>query len=251
MGKKLDIMTISGIECYEENGTAYLKLEAVARGLGFTKTERSGNEVIRWSRVEQYLREFNAPTSGRNGYITECVFYRLAMKAKNDVAESFQRKIAEEILPTLRRTGHYEIQKPKNQMELLKHFFGAMQEIDAKVDSIADKADSLEKRYTELKNDTPLLGIDMDRVTNAVKRKGVELLGGKDSSAYSDRSLRSRTYNDIYNDLKRNFGVSSYKAIKRCECQTAVDIINSYKLPYVLEREIADTNAQITMEVGK
>lgn len=31
-----EIMNISGIECYEKDGTAYLKLETVARGLGFT-----------------------------------------------------------------------------------------------------------------------------------------------------------------------------------------------------------------------
>ena len=31
-----EILNIDGIECYEENGTADLKLEAVARGLGFT-----------------------------------------------------------------------------------------------------------------------------------------------------------------------------------------------------------------------
>lgn len=31
-----DVMNISGIECYEREGTAYLKLETVARGLEFT-----------------------------------------------------------------------------------------------------------------------------------------------------------------------------------------------------------------------
>lgn len=33
------IENICGVECYEENGTAYLKLESVARGLGFTQTQ--------------------------------------------------------------------------------------------------------------------------------------------------------------------------------------------------------------------
>ena len=34
-----EILNIDGVECYEENGTAYLKLEAVARGLGFTRSK--------------------------------------------------------------------------------------------------------------------------------------------------------------------------------------------------------------------
>lgn len=31
------IISIDGVECYEKDGTAYLKLETVARGLGFTE----------------------------------------------------------------------------------------------------------------------------------------------------------------------------------------------------------------------
>ena len=65
---ELQIMNISGIECYEKDGTAYLKLETVARGLGFTRCAESGNEVVRWERVDKYLREIGfMPTSGHDG----------------------------------------------------------------------------------------------------------------------------------------------------------------------------------------
>lgn len=40
MENKMEIITIDGVECYELNGTAYLKLETVARGLGFTQTQK-------------------------------------------------------------------------------------------------------------------------------------------------------------------------------------------------------------------
>ena len=45
----LSIMTIGGVECYEQDGIVYLRLDTVARGLGFTRVAESGNEVIRWS----------------------------------------------------------------------------------------------------------------------------------------------------------------------------------------------------------
>lgn len=102
-----EIMTISGIPCYEKNGTAYLNLEAVARGLGFTNIATSGNEVVRWKRVEGYLKELGVTTCGHDGYIPESVFYRLAMKAKNEAAEAFQAKIAEEVIPSIRKHGAY------------------------------------------------------------------------------------------------------------------------------------------------
>lgn len=106
-----EIMTISGIPCYEKNGTAYLNLEAVARGLGFTYVATSGNEVVRWKRVEGYLKELGVATCGYDEYIPESVFYRLAMKAKNEVAEAFQAKIAEEVIPSIRKHGAYMTQE--------------------------------------------------------------------------------------------------------------------------------------------
>ena len=102
-----DIMNISGIECFEKDGTAYLKLETVARGLGFTQTAKSGNEVVRWERVHKYLEELGIPTCGDAGFIPENVFYRLAMKAKNEAAENFQAKIADEVIPSIRKHGAY------------------------------------------------------------------------------------------------------------------------------------------------
>lgn len=112
------IINISGVSCYEKDGTAYLSLEAVARGLGFTRIAASGNEVIRWETVRKYLHELGVPTSwhedsqlvGKDGlpdYIPENIFYRLAMKAKNEAAEKFQAKIADEVIPSIRKHGMY------------------------------------------------------------------------------------------------------------------------------------------------
>ena len=104
---ELQILNVDGIECYEKDGTAYLKLETVARGLGFTE-KKDGVEYIRWARVEKYLSELNFATCGeRPDFIPENVFYRLAMKAKNEAAEKFQAKVADEIIPSIRKHGIY------------------------------------------------------------------------------------------------------------------------------------------------
>lgn len=106
-----EIMNISGIECYEKDSTAYLKLETVARGLGFTKTEiKNGTEYIsvRWERVFAYLDEIGFDHKWeKEGFIPENIFYRLAMKAKNEAAEKFQAKVADEIIPSIRKNGGY------------------------------------------------------------------------------------------------------------------------------------------------
>lgn len=115
---ELQIINIDGVECYEKDGTAYLKLETVARGLGFTET-KSGKEYVMWRRVDGYLTELGFGTSAeRPEYIPENIFYRLAMKAKNEAAEKFQAKVADEIIPSIRKTGGYQSHTPQGK-ELL------------------------------------------------------------------------------------------------------------------------------------
>ena len=102
-----EIINIGGVDCYEKDGVVYLRLETVARGLGFTRIAASGNEVVRWGRVDGYLLELGVPTCGHDGFIPENIFYRLAMKAKNETAEKFQAKIADEVIPSIRKHGMY------------------------------------------------------------------------------------------------------------------------------------------------
>lgn len=112
-----NIETICGVECYEKDGTAYLKLETVARGLGFTEIAASGNECIRWRTVKKYLENLGIAESCDGNlpdFIPENIFYRLAMKAKNETAEAFQAKVADEIIPSIRKHGGYI----ENQEEL-------------------------------------------------------------------------------------------------------------------------------------
>ncbi len=102
-----NLQIISGVSCYEEKGTAYLRLEDVARGLGFTDSSKNG-EYVRWARVDKLLGDIGFATCGeRPDYIPENIFYRLAMKAKNETAEKFQALVADEIIPSIRKTGGY------------------------------------------------------------------------------------------------------------------------------------------------
>ena len=121
---------------------------------------------------------------------------------------------------------------------------------DKKIQQVESKVESVNQDLQDFKMDMPILGIEIDKITSAVKKKGVKCLGGKESNAYKDISLRGKVYHDIYRELKRQFGVSTYKAIKRNQCDLAVEVIGRYELPYVLAEQIRDCNAQISMEVA-
>ena len=110
LSNDISIKRIEGVDCYESNGVAYLNLESVTLGLGFTDG-RNGVVYPRWNRIRKYLEDLKAIPKGADlpEYIPENIFYRLAMKAKNATAEAFQAKVADEIIPAIRRTGKYEV----------------------------------------------------------------------------------------------------------------------------------------------
>ena len=89
---------------------------------------------------------------------------------------------------------------------------------DKKIQQVESKVESVNQDLQDFKMDMPILGIEIDKITSAVKKKGVKCLGGKESNAYKDKSLRGKVYHDIYRELTRQFGVSKYKAIKRNQC---------------------------------
>jgi phage antirepressor YoqD-like protein len=102
-----NFITISGVRGYIENGVAQLNAEDISRGLGFTQIKNSV-EYVRWETVNGYLCDFGfSQQVGKDSFIPENIFYRLAMKAKNEAAERFQELVADEILPSIRKHGGY------------------------------------------------------------------------------------------------------------------------------------------------
>ncbi|KAE8559888.1 phage antirepressor KilAC domain-containing protein [Paenibacillus polymyxa] len=113
------LVTIHGVRGFVgSDGMAQLNLEDVARGLGFTQ-RKNGVNYIRWRRVNGYLTEMGfSPLVGKE-CIPENAFYRLAMKADNETGRSFQAKVADEILPSIRRTGMYATAELLDNPDLL------------------------------------------------------------------------------------------------------------------------------------
>lgn len=134
---------------------------------------------------------------------------------------------------------YFNRKKPITTAEQIKLIAQGNMELGERVDKVEDKLSNLE-------NDTPLYGCEIDEVQKHVRKKGVEVLGGKDSEAYRDGSVRSQVYSDIYNQLKREYGcVSSYKSIKRKYVDDVHVFIDRYEPPTALSEQIRDCNAQV------
>lgn len=112
-----------------------------------------------------------------------------------------------------------------------------------------EKVDTLSERMDKFEQDLPLLPVNADELSHTVKKRVVEVLGGKDSNAYHNKSISQTAFSDAYRNLKYNFGVNSYKNIKRCQMDIALRIAREYQPPVFLEERIRNCNSQMTLDI--
>ncbi len=114
---------------------------------------------------------------------------------------------------------------------------------------VNEKVVELDNDLQNFKKDMPLLAVECETITRAKRKKIFDLTGGKNSNAYRDKSLRGKIYKDLESQLLREFGVGSYKAIKRSQTEQALDIIGRYELPLCLKEEVDMANSQMNLGV--
>ncbi len=119
---------------------------------------------------------------------------------------------------------------------------------------VDQRVTKVEKRVDRLEFDIPLYGSESDELSKRVKKKGVEVLGGKNTNAYKDTKLRREVYTDIYAQVKREFGLydedgkfTTYKSLKRRYLQDAYVIVEAYSAPMYLEEKIRYCNSQMNL----
>lgn len=212
----------------------------VAEALGYAKAR---NAIA--SHVEQDDKK-DAPIQGDLGgvqqmtIINESGLYALIFGSKLESAKRFKHWVTSEVLPTIRKTGQYQMPNMSAELKaIIMH--------DEKIIKIENRMDKLEF-------DIPLYGSEADEISGHVKRKGVSVLGGKKTEAYKDSNIRSKVYRDIYDQIKREFGIysddgkpKSYKALKRKYIYEAHECIDAYEVPTYLKEMIDNANAQISL----
>lgn len=202
-------------------------------------------EILNPSVVAQRLDDdertkLNLGRAGETNFITESGLYAVVLRSDKPKAKKFRKWVTNEVLPQIRKTGSYIHHKsPMTISEQIQLLAQGNVELEKKVDAVSVRMDTLEQ-------DMPLYGCEIDEVKNHVNRKGVNVLGGKQSEAYRDASIRGSVYSDIYRQLKREYGaVSSYKSIKRKYLADLHDFIDCYNPPKVLSEQIESANAQM------
>ena len=166
-------------------------------------------------------------------FIDESNLYKTIFQSRKESAERFTEWVTSEVLPSIRKGSYSKLLTTSEQIRLLAQ--GNTE--------LAERVDKVEDKMTSIEEETPLYGCEIEEVQKHVRKKGIEVLGGKDSNAYKDGGIRGSVYSDIYKQLKREFGcVATYKSIKRKYLADVHEFIDTYLLPIALAEVVHDTN---------
>ena len=175
-------------------------------------------------------------------FINESNLYKVIFQSRKESAERFTDWVTSDVLPSIRKTGQYQMPHLSKEMQ-------AIVLLDTRTVQMQERLDRLEY-------DIPLYGSEADELSGHVKRKGVAVMGGKNSEAYKDTAIRAAVYRDIYNQIKREFGIysddgrpKSYKALKRKYIYDAHELIDAYEVTQYLRELIEAANAQMSLSV--
>jgi prophage antirepressor-like protein len=211
----------------------------VAVSLGYKDTSDALKKHV--ADEDKLTRCFADSGQNRQMYIiNESGLYALIFGSKLESAKRFKHWVTSEVLPAIRKTGAY--QKPMTTDQKIQLLAQGNVELTERIDKV-------DKDLQEFKADMPLLALECQRITRAKNQKVVPLMGGKSAPAYKNKSLMHKVYSDVDAQLRREFGVNTYKAIKRNQCDLAVKIIEDYVLPMYLKEEIDAENAQMCLAV--
>lgn len=211
----------------------------VATALGYSNPQKAVRDHI--SEEDRGVNEMDTPSGRQNlAVINESGLYALIFGSKLESAKRFKHWVTSEVLPAIRKTGAYK--KPMTTDQKIQLLAQGNVELTEKIEKVNDD-------LQEFKKDMPLLALECQKITRAKNQKVVPLMGGKNAPAYKNKSLMHKVYSDVDAQLRREFGVNTYKAIKRSQCDLAIRIIESYKLPMFLQKEIDAENAQMRLPV--
>lgn len=230
--------TVSGRELHKflEIGTQFTKWFERMIGYGF--------DINSDFRLVSQKRITNNP---KNPYTIE-TDYEITLDMAKEISmiqRSEKGKQARQYFINCEKKLKEVVKKPLSTLEQLRLHYLTIDEQSKEINEV--KADVLNVRadVTDLKNNMPLFNIECKDLQKAVRIKGCEVLGNYHSPAYRNNSIRGKVYSDIQRQLKREFGVTRYEAIKRKYLNKAYEIIRSYEPPTCLVNEIYNENNQI------
>ncbi|MCC8439897.1 hypothetical protein CRI85_06055 [Leuconostoc pseudomesenteroides] len=209
-----EVQVFDNLKVKQENGQVMFDAESAAIKIGLTQ-EKNNLIYVRWERVNKLLG--NSPRVGKGDYLTEPQLYKLAIKAESAQAETFQKWVTSEVLPSIRQTGGYQL-KQLSPTEMLKLQNDSILEVSEKVDRVEDKVDT----YIE---NQAVNATDYGAISTAVTHRVHQYA----AIHHIEKENRRPLFKDLNSQIKQVTGAGNRSRIKSKDYDMVIRFIDTWE----------------------
>ncbi|WRO06516.1 anti-repressor protein [Staphylococcus phage SAP71] len=158
-------------------------------------------------------------TAGQNRNVTiinESGLYSLIFSSKLENAKRFKRWVTSEVLPTLRKTGAYQV--PSDPMQALRLMFEATEETKQEIKNVKDDV-------IDLKENQKLDAGDYNFLTRTINQRVAHI---QRLHAITNQKQRSELFRDINSEVKRMTGASSRTNVRQKHFDDVIEMIANW-----------------------
>lgn len=219
------------VRTIEIDGEPYFVGKDVALILGYAKPR---NAIA--THVDEEDKK-DAPIQGDLGgaqvmtVINESGLYSLILSSKLPKAKEFKRWVTSEVLPSLRKTGSYTVPQ-MSEMEMIAKLASnavnmekALEEQNKRIEKLESKADIPIKEIVSETLAYSCITYEQQKMIHlSAKLRVLEQLN-------AERSAKNQRlyYNKLYSDIRRRFGVTSFRNIRSRDYRKAIYFIDEWE----------------------
>ena len=206
---------IRGIEI---DGKPYVVASDVAKALGYKRPNDAISQHCKYTVKHRIPHPQNKTKTLEVNIIPEGDVYRLIIKSKLPSAQKFEEWVMDEVLPSLRKTGKYEIQTDSELPQLLNDMTQLVKDMGDRIEKQNKQINEQDRQIEEIKH---LVGIRAKDVFDY----------GKIIKEHLGISKINKDYNIIKEMFFYEVGVSKWEDLNysRNNVKLLIDICNDYK----------------------
>lgn len=200
------------IRTVQLNNETYFVGKDVAEALKYNEPHKA---IQRHVEEDDRIKHPVTDSTGRTQdtwLISESGLYALIFGSKLESAKRFKHWVTSEVLPSIRKTGSYEMEQYSPEMKaILMH--------DKKLVKMDERVTNLENTMTIDYGQQQVLG-------EAVNHVVIEHLGGKNSEAYKE--IGKKVFAECNRDLKHYFHVNARNNVPKKKFEEAVEYVKTW-----------------------
>ncbi|WP_086098117.1 BRO family protein [Staphylococcus aureus] len=203
------------VRTLEVDGEPYFIGKDVADILGYA----NGRDVLSKHVDAEDKLTSQIATAGQNRNVTiinESGLYSLIFSSKLENAKRFKRWVTSEVLPTLRRTGAYQV--PSDPMQALRLMFEATEQTKQEIKNVKDDV-------IDLKENQKLDAGDYNFLTRTINQRVAHI---QRLHAITNQKQRSELFRDINSEVKKMTGASSRTNVRQKHFDDVIEMIANW-----------------------